>query len=117
MRCRLVAIIALLFVICSPAFAQTRISVDVGWNGLIRIARGGNTPVICVAGRGDGPRQVAASLDNAGFDTGWLEVERLPTVAGGYDALDLLILASPDLSAITPEQQQAIAGWVTAGGR
>jgi hypothetical protein len=47
---------------------------------------------------------------------GHLPPERLPTAAMLYDGLAALVLNAPDLTALTPAHQQAIADWVRAGG-
>jgi hypothetical protein len=47
---------------------------------------------------------------------GYLPPLLLPAVACGYETLDVLVLSQPDLSRLEPEQQQAIADWVRAGG-
>ena len=41
----------------------------------------------------------------------------LPSAGVGYDSLDLLILDRPNFSALTADQQQAMAEWVRGGGR
>ena len=41
----------------------------------------------------------------------------LPSAAVGYDSLDLLVLDRPNFSALTADQQQAMAEWVRGGGR
>ncbi len=55
--------------------------------------------------------------NNTSVYVGYLEPLLLPAVPCGYDTLDLLVLNQPDLNQLAPEQQQAIADWVRAGGR
>jgi len=47
---------------------------------------------------------------------GYLTPEYLPAVAVGYDALDVLVLNSPDFSKIRDDQQRAIVEWLRGGG-
>ncbi len=47
---------------------------------------------------------------------GYLSPFRLPRVAEGYSALQVLVLNQPDISQLEPTQQNAIADWVRGGG-
>jgi hypothetical protein len=47
---------------------------------------------------------------------GFVDGPRLPGVAAGYDAIDILLLNQPDFGRFHPEQEQAILDWVRAGG-
>ena len=47
---------------------------------------------------------------------GYLKPLYLPSVAAGYDALDMLVLNAPDLDRLDADQQRAIVEWVKGGG-
>jgi len=81
---------------------------------------------IGVSGRGPALAGLAGAWEEPRKDTGpssfhvgvgFLRPELLPTTAIGYDSLDLLVLNQPDLNRMGLDQQQAILGWVRAGGR
>jgi hypothetical protein len=48
---------------------------------------------------------------------GYLESRMLPDAQVGYNCLDALVLATPDLVNMSQQRQEAIATWVRAGGR
>ena len=50
------------------------------------------------------------------ISAGYLPPPRLPAVAKGYDALDVLVLDQPDLNRLANDQQNAIVEWVRGGG-
>ena len=56
-------------------------------------------------------------LDREAFTASYLPPRDLPRRAVGYDGLDLLMLDRPDVAAMEPAQQRAVAAWVRAGGR
>lgn len=72
--------------------------------------------IVGVSGRPgwNGPT-IASNGDSGG--NGSLPIERLPDAPVGYDGLRVLILNAPDLNRLSRSQQQAIIGWVRAGGR
>lgn len=74
------------------------------------------SPFIGVSGRGGwrGPTRPGGTGEH---EVGMLAADRLPDTPIGYDAIDLLILNSPDLSRLSRPQQQAIATWVRSGGK
>jgi len=51
------------------------------------------------------------------IDVGYLEPRVLPDARVGYECLDALVLAAPDLVNIDEQRQNAIATWVRGGGR
>ena len=55
-------------------------------------------------------------LDAATFTAAYLPPRDLPRRGVGYDGLDVLVLDRPDLNALEPAQQRAVAAWVRAGG-
>jgi hypothetical protein len=69
-----------------------------------------------ISGRRATLRPLTESSQGAVFEAGYLDPERLPVNPVGLDGLDVLVLNSPDLNAMSVEQQQAIADWVHAGG-
>jgi hypothetical protein len=69
-----------------------------------------------ISGRRATLRPVLQSLQGAMLEAGYLDPAQLPVDPIGLDNLDVLLLNSPDLNAISVEQQQAIADWVRAGG-
>ena len=56
-------------------------------------------------------------LDEQTYAVAYLPPRDLPRRAVGYDGLDALMLDRPDVVAMDPAQQRAIAAWVRAGGR
>ncbi|MBI3763781.1 MAG: hypothetical protein HY260_18205, partial [Chloroflexi bacterium] len=46
-----------------------------------------------------------------------LTVADLPPIAQAWKSLDVLVISDSDTGVLTPEQRQAVAGWVTGGGR
>ena len=69
-----------------------------------------------ISGRRATLRPVIDLLPGARLAAAHIEQDDLPTSAIGYDCLDVLVLNAPDLTALLPEQQQAIAEWVRGGG-
>jgi hypothetical protein len=51
------------------------------------------------------------------MNVGYLEPSFLPDARVGYECLDALVLAAPDLVNIDQRRQEAIATWVRGGGR
>jgi len=51
------------------------------------------------------------------INIGYLEPRLLPDAKVGYECLDALVLAAPDLINIDEQRQSAIAAWVRGGGR
>lgn len=72
--------------------------------------------VLGVSGRRATLRPLTDALPGAKLASGHVELLELPTSAIGYDCLDVLVLNAPDLTALSGEQQQAIAEWVRGGG-
>jgi hypothetical protein len=70
-----------------------------------------------VGGGAADARVLEDQLHNANITAGYLTADRLPPVAMGYQALDVLMLNNPDFSAISSDQQQAIVDWVKSGGQ
>lgn len=105
--------------VCDAATGRTLASVVLG-NRPAKVAPlkllGAGDRLVGISGRAETTRLVQARLNAAGIANGILSTELLPTVPLGYDALDLLILSSPDLNSLTVEQQQAIVAWVERGG-
>src|SRR2546421_6506130 len=56
-------------------------------------------------------------LPQPDINIGYLEPRLLPDAKVGYDCLDALVLAAPDLINIDEQRQSAIAAWVRGGGR
>jgi hypothetical protein len=69
-----------------------------------------------ISGRRATLRPLIDFLPGARLAAAHVETEDLPTSAVGYDCLDVLVLNAPDLTALLPEQQQAISEWVRGGG-
>lgn len=69
-----------------------------------------------ISGRRATLRPVTDALPGARLAAGHLEQEELPTSPIGYDCVDVLVLNAPELTRISPEQQQAIVEWVRCGG-
>ena len=72
--------------------------------------------VLGVSGRRATLRPLTDALPGAKLVSGHVEWFELPSSAVGYDCLDALVLNAPDLTALSDEQQQAIAEWVRGGG-
>ncbi|HEV8291938.1 MAG TPA: hypothetical protein VGP94_08430, partial [Tepidisphaeraceae bacterium] len=51
------------------------------------------------------------------INVGYLEPRFLPDARVGYECLDGLVLAAPDLVNMSEQRQEAIATWVRSGGR
>src|SRR5207245_1369430 len=51
------------------------------------------------------------------INVGYLEPRMLPDAKVGYECLDALVLAAPDLVNLDQKRQEAIATWVRSGGR
>jgi len=71
---------------------------------------------IGVSGNRTTLRALTDALPGAMLQAGYLDPAELPTDLIGYDCLDILLLNAPNLSALSVEQQQAIADWVRGGG-
>jgi hypothetical protein len=54
--------------------------------------------------------------DTGAISCRWVDPIKLPSLALGYDAMNLLILNSPDLGKISADQQEAMINWVRGGG-
>jgi hypothetical protein len=77
---------------------------------------GAGYSLLGISGRHATLRPVIDYLPGARLSAAHIEAADLPTSAVGYDCLDVLVLNAPDLTALLPEQQQAIAEWVRGGG-
>ncbi|HEX8522254.1 MAG TPA: hypothetical protein VF669_08350 [Tepidisphaeraceae bacterium] len=69
-----------------------------------------------IGGSSSSERLLESQLRALSIVSGFLPQSHLPAVPAGYDALDLLILNTPDLSRIAEDQQRAIVSWVRGGG-
>lgn len=78
-------------------------SAEVGPNGIF----------IGISGR---PAELDNLRQSGMADAGYLPPRFLPRSAIGYDGIECLFLNQPDVSALEPEQQNAILDWVRAGG-
>ncbi len=62
-------------------------------------------------------RRLTGKLDSDRVTSVVIEPRLLPQAAVGLDALDVLILLSPDLEGLSADQQRAIVDWTRAGGQ
>ena len=69
-----------------------------------------------VSGRRATLRPITDLLPAARLAAAHIDPADLPESPVGYDCLDVLVLNAPDLTALSPDQQQAIVKWVRAGG-
>ena len=69
-----------------------------------------------VSGRRATLRPITDLLPAARLTAAHIDPADLPENPIGYDCLDVLVLNAPDLTALSPDQQQAIVRWVRAGG-
>jgi hypothetical protein len=74
-------------------------------------------PMIGTSGRAPALRALEAALPQRQFGIAHIPPERLPSDAIGYDTFEALILSEPDVPRMSVERQEAIADWVSAGGR
>lgn len=70
-----------------------------------------------VSGRRTGLTTLGSSVPtHRSFWAGHLDQDFLPLTPQGYDAIDALVFAGPDLSRMSDEQQGALVDWIRAGG-
>ena len=74
------------------------------------------TRVVGITGDKATARFLGVGFRLANFESGFVDAMRLPEVADGYDAVDVLVLNGGNWGAVTVPRQQAIIDWVRAGG-
>jgi hypothetical protein len=72
--------------------------------------------LIGISGNVDDSLRLQADLDRAQIAAGVLDPLKLPSNFAGYDGLSILLLAAPDLTQTTADQDQAIVDWIHRGG-
>lgn len=73
--------------------------------------------LIGISGRSGSKRLIEGHFDPQMAAVKSVEMNRLPTVARGYESFSALMLDQPDLTRLSLEQQHAMVDWVRSGGQ